>query len=151
MSFKDFAMQEFKAAGWLDESKQFTDPMQRKLCEHVLRLLEVFDAEGHSGTSAPYALDVFKKLASFEPLVPLSGNDDEWTEYADGRFQNKRCGHVFKDDAFNGKAYDSEGRVFIEILEDGAESAFTSIESRVPVVFPYTPTRVRVNVGHRRP
>lgn len=149
------ALMEFKAAKWLDEEGKYSDEMQEAICKHVLKLLDVFADEGHSGSSAPYAVNVFKKLAMFEPLVPLTGEDWEWTETSEGVFQNKRCGHVFKQaDRFDGQAYDIEGIVFYEWHERDLDpdepgypgktrfkSHYTSSESRVPVTFPYTPIK----------
>ncbi len=144
------ALMEFKAAGWLDESDNYKDDMQEMICNHVLELLKVFSDEGHSGTSAPYTVNLFQKLAMFEPLVPLTGEDWEWSDVSDrgGRddgplFQNKRCGHVFKD--ANG-AYDIDGIVWYDWYTDPetgekSKSHFTNYQSRVPVTFPYTPTR----------
>jgi hypothetical protein len=138
------ALMEFKAAGWLDETGAYKDEMQGMICDHVLKLLDVFSDEGHSGSSAPYAVNLFKTLAMFEPIVPLTGEDWEWTllDYGvDPKWQNKRCGRVFKD--ADGRAYDIDGVVFYEWFEDENherhKSHFTSKESRVYVTFPYTP------------
>jgi len=104
---------EFKAAGWLDDEGNYIDEMQEAVCRHVLALLDVFSAEGHSGSSAPYTVDLFKKLAMFEPVVPLTGEDWEWHEASEGVFQNTRCSHVFKQkDRFDGQAYDIDGKIF---------------------------------------
>lgn len=137
---------EFRAAGWCDENGKFDDEMQEAICNHVLKLLEVFSDEGHSGSSAPYAINVFKTLAMFEPLVPLTGEDWEWNEVHDGVFQNKRCSHVFKQaDRFDGQAYDIDGIIFYDWYtdEDGnkSKSYFTGRDSCVPITFPYTPTK----------
>ena len=141
----DHAKVEFRAAGWTDEDGKFDDEMQEDICNHVLKLLEVFSEEGHSGSSAPYAVNIFKSLAMFEPLVPLTGEDWEWvdvSEYFDRQtYQNKRCTHVFKDDT---GAHDNNGIVWWEWWtnpETGEKekSHFTSRASRVPVTFPYTP------------
>lgn len=137
---------EFRAAGWCDENGKFDDEMQEAICKHVLELLKVFSDEGHSGSSAPYAINVFKTLAMFEPLVPLTGEDWEWTEVSDGTFQNKRCSHVFKQaDRFDGQAYDIDGIIFYNWYknENGEKikSYFTGKESCVPITFPYIPTK----------
>ena len=112
-NYERHAEDEFRAAGWTDENGKFNDEMQELICRHVLKLLEVFNGEGHSGSSAPHAINLFKQLASFEPVAPLTGEDWEWTDVSEygGRnngilYQNKRCGHVFKDDE---GAYDSDG------------------------------------------
>lgn len=151
---------EFKAAGWLDENDKFKDDMQEAICNHILALLKVFADEGHSGTTAPYTVDLFKKLAMYEPIVPLTGEDWEWQDVSDRSdgtkwYQNKRCSHVFKD---KDGAYDINGRVFWEWseipLHEGEEgypgmsepykSYYTGRDSRTPVTFPYTPSTVYV-------
>jgi hypothetical protein len=79
-------------------------------------------------------------LASFEPLVPLTGKDFEWNEVSEGMWQNNRCSHVFKGP--DGKAYDINGKIFRE--PNG--SCYTNIDSRVFIDFPYTPKREYVDV-----
>lgn len=109
-----------------------SEEMQDLVKANVLELMEVFANQGHSGSSAPYVLSVFHKLAMFEAISPLTGEDDEWFEYED-LYQNKRNGSVFKDKA-TGAAYWIEGRIFRE--PDGC--TYTNVNSRVPVVFPWT-------------
>jgi hypothetical protein len=146
-NLKNHALMEFRAAGWTDENGKFNDEMQEMICNHVLKLLEVFDDEGHSGSTAPYAINLFKTLASFEPVVPLTGEDWEWTEVHDGVFQNKRCGHVFKQaDRFDGQPYDIDAIVWYDYYTneqtgEKVKSYFTNRDSVVPVTFPYTPQR----------
>lgn len=143
MSLLSHAQTEFRAAGWTDEQGKFNDEMQEAICNNVLELLKVFSEQGHSGSSASYLFNMLKKLMMFEPLVPLTGEDWEWTEVGEGVFQNKRCSHVFKQaDRFNGQAYDLNGKVFCE--PNG--SCFTSSDSCVPITFPYTPKTEYVNV-----
>lgn len=140
------AMMEFRAAKWVDENGKFNDPWQESLCNHVLELLELFSDKGHSGTTAPYTVNMFKTLAMYEPLVPLTGEDWEWNELSyngDMKYQNKRCGHVFKGE--DGRAYDIEGKIFYErYIDDEGEDCkhhYTCSDSRVYIEFPYTPIR----------
>lgn len=138
----DHAKRELEAAGFMSKDGFYGDMLGKA----ALELMEVFVKQGHSGMSAPAVAGVFGKLAMFEPLGPLTGEDDEWAEVASQNgplYQNKRCSHVFKD---NDGAYDIEGRVFRE--PSGA--CFTSRDSRVPVTFPYTPTREYVDVPEER-
>lgn len=145
-NYRQHALTEFKAAGWLNEDGAFKDDMQKLLCDGVLELLDLFATHGHSGSSAPYAVNLFNTLAKFEPVVPVTGEDWEWHECSDGVFQNKRCSHVFKDAArFDGQAYDIQGIVFwdwagpLEGETERFKSYFTSRDSAVPITFPYTP------------
>lgn len=139
-NLEQHAMTEFRAAGWVDDKGVFKDEMQEMICDHVLELLRVFSNEGHSGSTAPYAINMFKTLAMFEPIAPLTGEDWEWNEVSRGMLQNKRASRVFKDE--DGRAYDIEGKVFWEwsgTKEDPYKSHYTCRESRVYVTFPYTP------------
>jgi len=111
-------------------------------------LLDVFADEGHSGSSAPYAIDLFKRLAMFKPIAPLTGEDWEWHDVSEfsGRntYQNKRCSSIFKEGK-DGEAYNIEGKVFWEWAmpyegrdpQEPFKSYYTCRESRLPVTFPY--------------
>ena len=128
----DFAKSELEFAGYFNG-----DEMNQAMADGVLQLLEVFSEQGHSGFSASFAVSLFRELASFKPITPLTGEDDEWFEISDGAFQNKRYSGLFKQaDRFDGKAYDINGKVF----RDPDGSTWTSSDSFVPVEFPYTPT-----------
>ena len=133
MSYTNHAKEEFYYAGWTDENGNFDDEMQELMCTQVLALLEMFSSHGHSGSSAPYAINLFKRLAMFDSVSPLSGEEKEWAEPydEDGNRQNKRQGDVFMDS--DGSAYWSSGRVFCD--ENG--SCFTSSKSRVEIEFPW--------------
>lgn len=137
MSYREHAERELKFAGYdLDEKE---DGPNKWIVENLFELLDVFGKQGHSGSSAPYCINMFKKLASFEPLGPLTGEDSEWVEITPGVFQNIRASHVFKA---NGQAYDINGKVFREPNGVG----YTSRDSRVDVTFPYTPKTEYVDV-----
>lgn len=139
MTLKEHAIQEFKAAGWY----ALDDAMQKMAMANLLELLSVFGKQGHSGSSAPYVLKAFKKLAAYEPLVPLEGTEDEWKDVGYGTYQNKRCGHVFKSaDRFEGRAYDTEAVIFYDVLDNGDRSYYTNSGSARPIKFPYMPERI---------
>jgi len=120
---------EFRVLGWPGDEE-----IQEWVCENVLDLLKVFASQRHSGNSAPYVLNVFKKLVWFDPIGPLTGKDDEWSEPYDddGTQQNRRCGDVFRWN--DGQAYWRQGRVFRE--PNG--SCYASRDSRVDIDFPWT-------------
>ena len=136
-NYEKHAMEEFRAAGWVDENGKYIDEMQEAICNHVLELLKVFHGEGHSGSTAPYTINLFSTLAKFKPIAPLTGEDWEWHDTGHG-YQNRRASHVFKD--YNGECYDIDGKVFWEWQKFEGEpfkSYYTCRESRVPVTFPY--------------
>lgn len=142
MSIRSFAERELDLLGLFEHSP---DPMNVDMRRHILHMIDEFSAEGHSGFSAAYAISILEKLLRFEPVTPLSGEDWEWVDVAEQNgstlWQNSRCSRVFKDST---GAYDIEGKVFWEWYTDPEtgekyKSHYTSIDSRVPVTFPYTP------------
>lgn len=125
-----------------------SDDMQDMMKANVIELLEVFSNQGHSGFSANYCINLFTKLAKFEAIKPLTGEDDEWAESYDGgkTVQNKRDGSVFKD-LETGEAYWIDGIIFRN--QHGA--TFTSSYSRVPVSFPWVrPESLIVDIYEQR-
>ncbi len=143
MNLISYAKREFIAAGYIPLDQPQEDGPNKWVQLNVLQLLQVFENQGHSGRSAPLVAEIFKTLAIYEPLVPLRGDESEWTEIGDGVWQNKRCSHVFKQlDRFNGQAYDINGKIF----RDPSGAYYTSKESFVPITFPYTPKREYIDV-----
>lgn len=124
--------------------KPGADKMDKLMADQLLQLLAVFSSHGHSGASAPFAIRMFEKLANYQPLGPLTGDDDEWTSVNDFgddmKYQNLRASHVFKGS--DGRAYDINGKVF----RDPDGNCYTSGDSRVYIEFPYTPVKEYVDV-----
>ena len=108
------------------------DDFNTHMAQHLIKMVEVFSEEGHSGFRAGYAVKALEKLLRYEPLTPLTGEKGEWGEVADGVLQNKRCSRVFKE---NGEAYDINGKIF----RDPDGTCWSNSESKTPVTFPYTP------------
>lgn len=130
----EYAKREFKIAGYMPVDEDQEDGPNKWIQENILELIKVFEKQNHSGSSASYCVNVFNKLARFEPLTDLTGKDDEWRDCGNGEFQNIRCSHVFKKD---NQAYDSEGRIFIG--QDG--DSYINKDSFVLIDFPYMPIR----------
>lgn len=134
----DFAKRELATLRSSDEPNEMQDMIEK----HVLEMVKLFSDEGHSGSSASYTISILEKVLRFEPITPLTGEEDEWTElgYGPDMFaQNKRCSHVFK--RADGSAYDCEAVIF----RDPDGSCFTSKGSSRDVTFPYRPTREYVD------
>ena len=136
-NLKTYAIDELTRIGMYGSGDKMNDMM----CDHILKMVDVFAEEGHSGFSAGYAISILQKLLRFEPLSPLTGEDDEWCEVSDGLFQNKRLSRVFKNGK-DGQAFDIDGKVFVE--PDGV--SYTNRDSRVYIEFPYIPKTEYVNV-----
>lgn len=135
-NYKNYAIDELTRIGMYGSGDKMNDMM----CDHILKMVDLFAEEGHSGFSAGYAISILQKLLRFEPLSPLTGEDDEWCEVSDGLFQNKRLSRVFKNGK-DGQAFDIDGKVFVE--PNGA--SYTSRDSRVYIEFPYVPKTEYVN------
>ena len=136
-----WAEAELKLAGY--DINDTVDGPNRWLAEGTMQLLKVFSEQGHSGMSAPYAIALFEKLASWKPIAPLTGEYNEWNEVGEGTWQNKRNSAVFKKE--DGQAYWMDGRIFWEWYSspdiDGGnpyKSHYTSRDSRVNIEFPWT-------------
>lgn len=83
---------ELKKAGLFDKDSDYGG----MLGDGVMELIKVFAKQGHSGMSASMTTSLVEKLMRYEPLSPLTGEDDEWNEVGDGTMQNRRDSRVFK-------------------------------------------------------
>lgn len=93
------ARYELERAGLFDKDSDYGG----MLGESTLKLIKVFAEEGHSGMSAAMQVEIFRRLASFKPLSPLTNSPDEWVEVSDKVWQNKRSSDCFSNDG--GKTY----------------------------------------------
>jgi hypothetical protein len=111
--------------------------VQNAMDKHILKIVEVFEEEGHTGFTAGYAINLLKKLLEFKPVTPLTGRDEEWNEVGTGVWQNRRCSNIFKENDGLG-AYEVDGIIF---SDNGGETWFTKggKASRRYISFPYTP------------
>jgi hypothetical protein len=121
----------------------------------ILELIKTFAKQGHSGFRASYVSDMFHKLARYEVLSPLTGNDDEWSDVLDERssdntkmlFQNNRDSRVFKDE----KGAYFMGAIVWEEINNGESYHFTDRNSRRYIKsFPFTPKTFYVKVDKDR-
>lgn len=108
------------------------DEYQRAINQNVLDVVKIFAKGGHSGSSAPYAIGLIRRLLLFRPITPLTGEPDEWNHVGDDLWPSRRCPHVFKD---KDGAYDIQGIVF----RDPDGTTWQSADSRVRIAFPYLP------------
>lgn len=108
--------------------------MQKAIDKNILEVIKTFTDQQHSGTSASYVILALDRLLQFKPLLPLTGEDDEWedvSKYTGGTslYQNTRCPAVFKN--AKGEAYWTEGK---SVTEDNGDTWY--FES-VPIEFPF--------------
>lgn len=88
------AIKELKLAGYGNGEDILNDWMYQQVIEAVA----VFASHGNSGSSAPYEINLVKKLCNWDIISPLRFTDDEWQQIsADGTCQNIRKCDVFKE------------------------------------------------------
>lgn len=123
----------------LDRLVKDGDEMQQEMNKDILKIVETFAEQGHSGFSASYALSVIKRLLEWKPIQPLTGEDSEWDEPyewdEEKTQQNKRCSAVFRKNFDNSTAYYLDGKVF---SDDDGKTWFTNRDSFIMITFPYT-------------
>ena len=75
------------------------------IAEAVMKLVKVHAAEGHSGMSHSYTLDIFNRVANFKVLTPITNDPSEWGSvqefYGPGSkpvWQNRRQSSCFSND-----------------------------------------------------
>lgn len=101
-NLRDHAVREMQIAG-VDE-----DIYGDMTSKAVLKMIDVFESEGHSGMSAGLVLSIFNRVIDFGNLTPLTNDPDEWIQHDRGTWQSKRNSSAFSQD---------EGRSFYLVGE----------------------------------
>lgn len=128
MSLIDYAKSE------LARIEQDEDGLQELINKQILEIIGTFSEQGHSGTSANYAIAMLERLLRFKPIRPLTGAEEEWNDLHFGSKQNKRCSSVFMNE--DGEAHDIDA---IVVSDNGGITWFQSGRFRKTVTFPYIP------------
>ncbi len=110
--------------------------INKLIVEQILELVETCYHQKHSGSSAPYVLNIAKELSLFNAASPLTGGDSEWAEavnFGNGLSQrNKRASNIFRDvDTGIASQYD------YYVFEDPKGHRFTNKKSAKDIKFPY--------------
>lgn len=122
-----------------------SDHMQDMIKSSIRDVVAVFSKEGHSGSSASYAIPYIKELLNYGILLPLTGADDEWGEAMDdkGTQQNKRLSSVLK-------SKDKPAHYLNAIVFQGENYSFTGsvdgISSSQQTTFPFLPRKFYIDV-----
>lgn len=98
-TLSEHAMHELQAA------KGLYDLYPEAAITQVMELIKLFEASNDIFSARLVTL-LFIRLANREPLTPLTGNDDEWEQYTDDLWVNKRYPNVRKGP--DGVAYDAD-------------------------------------------
>ena len=150
-NFVKHAKREFIAIGYKPVDEE--DGPNKWIQEGTFELLDVFGDQGHSGSSAPFAIRFFTKLAGFKPLSPIKCDDAEWNYvgHGDDTYQNNRLSSVFKTGK-DGDPYYIDAIVWNETGEHSG--AFTGtvdgIRSSQLINLPFTPKTFYIDVVSTR-
>lgn len=131
MSIMSHAKREMKIAGLFDVDSDYGGMTGHA----VMRAVEVWSKEGHSGYSHALALRVFSKVVNLERLSPLTSWPEEWIEVCDGElWQSARESEAFSFDG--GKTY-----YLLSETQDivGCRKCGTSFTTRHPRTGPLEP------------
>jgi hypothetical protein len=152
-NYHTHAERELRLAGWYEEKSVYGGLVP----EAIMKMLDSFAEEGHSGYSAPLVISIFRQLAMFKPLGPITGEDHEWNEldYEDElKYQNNRDSRIFKQ--ADGSCTFNEGIVFngdiggeftgSVTLQDGSKLFSSTIIKK----FPFTPKTFTIDVIDQR-
>lgn len=103
MSMVEHARRELELAGLFDDDSDYGGMVGKA----VLKAVEAWAEEGHSGFSHAYCLAIFNKLVNGEQLTPLTRSPGEWEDIssmsAEPIWQNKRNSQAFSHDG--GRTY----------------------------------------------
>ena len=126
MTVSEYARKELDLAGYSG-----SNDMRLQAC--IEQLIDVFEQQRHHAHAYHRIVNIFSKLAQFQPISPLMGTDDEWIPFDKNTLQNIRYHHVYKN-IITGKAYDTHVYVF---RDDQGHCSTDGLPYEV--IFPYTP------------
>lgn len=99
MSLSDYARAELQREGLFDDDADYGG----MLGQAVMDLIDLFAMQGHSGYSAHLTVELFTRLARYQPLSALTDDPAEWGEVMDDLWQSRRDPAAFSKDG--GKTY----------------------------------------------
>jgi hypothetical protein len=57
--------------------------MNKYMYNNILRMVDSFSGQGHSGFSAHYCLDIFDKIIRYKPLTELTNSEYDWNDVSE--------------------------------------------------------------------
>lgn len=105
------ARTELEKAGLFDEDSDYNG----MLGDAVMKLMDAFSGQGHSGFSAMLTLDLFNRVAKYEALTELTDDPDEWNDISE--YQG---GHPSWQSTRNPSAFSTDGGKYYYNLDDPA-------------------------------
>ena len=91
---------EIRAKGEINSDEDW----DREIRKSVMKIIQSFAKDRHSGTSAGQVIGIVHQLLQFKPLSPLTNDPNEWQKIAEDMagqndlWQNRRNGAAFSHD-----------------------------------------------------
>jgi hypothetical protein len=118
MELVEFAEREIRLAGIFDADSDYGGMLRPA----ILKVIEAFSEQGHSGYSAEISIAIISKLLRFENLTPITDAEDNWVNVSELNgpefppvWQCTRNPYLFSNDS--GKTYyhiDDDKRTLVE-------------------------------------
>lgn len=89
-----YARHELELAGLFDASSDYGGLFGKA----VMDLMKVYADQGHSGVSGEMVVNLFSRLARFQPISPLTYEPDQWVQHQPDFWQHRRDSAVFSRD-----------------------------------------------------
>jgi len=139
------AEREFKRAGYEPLDSEQENGPNKWIQENVMELLQVFASQGHSGSSAPFCVNMFQKLASYKLLGPVNSAEEFDFRDEEGRSrQSKTISAVFQDE--RGEYYIDA--VVLNTKTGGwhGNAEHLGIPRHIYIKYPFTPKTFYIDV-----
>lgn len=157
---KDWAISELKLAGYHPEATDKDASYGDKCAQAALELFDLLLKQDHSGASIGFTMQILNRLVKRKPLVPLTGEEDEWSELEviNGQVyqHNKRypslCKKICADGTIKFSDHNRVSCYDAILLEDGSRVYWGSgivtrlMDDLYPITFPYMPDELYVAV-----
>ncbi len=119
------------------------------MIQNITDLLKMLSIQRHSQTLYD-TLDSLKKLATFQPLTPLTFEEDEWLDVSEAcgeesMYQNIRMSNIFKH-GIDGKPYSLDAILWIDDDGVGFNGTINGYSSCQYVKIPFIPKTFRIDV-----
>lgn len=143
---KDWAKREVELACKMERCNKSKDAWDYGCAcyKSALKAYKSLCDDGHSGMSWAFTKNILIRLMNSQPLTPITGDYDEWNEWRDGHYQNKRMPSLFKDiDADGNIIYSDVDRGYC--IDEFTGCTFTSkiltdiLNEKYPITMPYMP------------
>jgi hypothetical protein len=81
---------------------------QAEVNKDILKIVDDFSSQGHSGFSASYTLNLLTRLLKFYPIKPITNSEDEWGKWQgpEGNKSRQACRYSALFQNEDGSVYD---------------------------------------------